>query len=160
MNEKATFLGLTNTHFTNPQGFDAKDNYSSAEDLAILSHYALTNYPLIAQIAQKEYVYIAKNSFHKQFDLYNWNGLLGVYPQIKGLKIGNTERAGKTIIAVSNREGKQIIVVLLGAPGILERDLWTSELFDAGYTKLTHLPKVNIKEENLQAKYNTWEYWN
>src|SRR2546429_401350 len=40
MNEKASFLKLSNTHFANPEGFDAVDNYSSADDLAVLASYA------------------------------------------------------------------------------------------------------------------------
>lgn len=53
MNTKAQLIGLKNSHFSNPQGFDSAQNYSTSEDLAILSHYALKNYPLIAEICKK-----------------------------------------------------------------------------------------------------------
>ena len=43
MNQKAHDLGLKNSHFTNPQGFDDPNHYSSASDLAVLAHYALSN---------------------------------------------------------------------------------------------------------------------
>ena len=56
MNEKAKFLGIKHTHFTNPQGFDNTEHYSSANDWAVLTHYALTNYPLIAQIVKQDFV--------------------------------------------------------------------------------------------------------
>lgn len=158
MNEKAKFLGLKNTHFTNPQGFDNRNNYSSAEDLIILSHYALENYPLIAQIVKKDYQFIPENQNHKLFDLYNWNGLLGVYPNILGVKIGNTSNAGNTIVVLSKRQGKKVIVALLGAPSLLERDLWASELLDLGFEKIANLAPIAVTEKQLEQKYSTWKY--
>lgn len=159
MNEKAKFLGLENTHFTNPQGFDNTNHFSSVYDLGILSQYALTQYPLISEIVKKDYQFLAANSDHKQFDLYNWNGLLGVYPHTEGLKIGNTDDAGKTTIVVSRRQNKPILVVSLGAPGVLERDLWTAQLLDLGYDKTLSLSPINVSEDQLKAKYQTWKYW-
>jgi D-alanyl-D-alanine carboxypeptidase len=160
MNKKAELLNLKNSHFTNPQGFDNTEHYSSAADLAILSHYAIQNYPLISEVAKKDYQYYSEDQNHKQADLYNWNGLLGTYPGVMGLKIGNTENASYTTIVLSEREGKKVLIVLLGAPGILERDLWASELLDQGFSKLSSLPPVNITEDQLKAKYKTWKYFN
>lgn len=159
MNAKAGYLGLKNTHFTNPQGFDSPEHYSSASDLAVLTHYALTNYPLISQIVQQDYVQLAANNDHKQFDLYNWNGLLDVYPNISGVKIGNTENAGTTTIVKSERNGKSILVVLLGTSGVLDRDLIASQLLDSGFATTLGLPPVKITESDLRAKYATWKYW-
>lgn len=160
MNEKAGFLGLKNTHFENPQGLDSRENYSSSYDLALLSHYALTNYSIITQIVQKDYEFLPENNNHKQFDLYNWNGLIGVYPGVKGLKIGNTEKAGYTTIVSAQRDGKNILTVLLGAPRVIERDLWASMLLDYGFKKADDLVSSNINEIQLEQKYSTWKYWN
>lgn len=160
MNKKAAFLGLSHTHFTNPQGFDNTEHYSSAEDLAVLTHYAMTQYPLFADIVKKDYVFLPQNSEHKQFDLYNWNGLIGVYPNVSGVKIGSTGDAGKTTIVTAERGGKTLMVVLLGAPGVLKRDLWAAQLLDAGFEHTLNLPRVNVTEEQLRAKYSTWEYFN
>lgn len=158
MNEKAKFLHLENTSFTNPQGFDDPKNFSSAEDLAILAHYALNNYPQISEIAKKDYEQLPDNEYHKGFDLYNWNGLIGVYPGAYGLKIGNTDEAGKTIVATAQRDDKKIAAVVLGAPGVLQRDLWAAQILDAGFEKLG-LDPANVTENQLQAKYSTWRYW-
>lgn len=160
MNEKAAFLGLKNTHFENPQGFDGQEHYSSAEDLALLTHYAMSTYPLVADIVRKDYALLEANDSHKKFDLYNWNGLIGVYPDVKGVKIGNTGRAKKTTVVLSEREGKKMLVVLLGAPGVLERDMWTAELLDLGYEEVLGLPCVCVTEEQLREKYSTWQFWN
>lgn len=158
MNEKASFLGLANSHFANPQGFDSSGNYSSAEDLAVLAQYALTNYPLIASIVKKDYQFLPANENHRNFDLYNWNGLLDVYPDIEGVKIGNTSDAGMTTVVLSNRNGKKIAAVVLGAPGIIQRDLWAAELLDIGYEKELGLNPVNVTEDQLREKYSTWRY--
>lgn len=160
MNRKAQILGLSHTHFSNPQGFDNVNHYSTPFDLAVLTGYALENYPLLAEIAKRDYEFLSANASHKQFDLYNWNGLIGVYPSTTGLKIGNTEDAGKTTIVVSQRGGTRLGAVLLGAPGILERDLWVAELLDTGYEKTRNMKRVAITEEDLQAKYATWNSWN
>ncbi len=160
MNVKAQYIGLKNTHFSNPQGFDASDNYSTAEDMAVLAHYAMTHYPLISEIVNKDFLILEKSENHKQFNLYNWNGLLGVYPGISGVKIGNTDDAKMTTLVISERDGKKLIAVMLGAPGVLERDLWTAQLLDAGFEKVSNLPPVAITKEQLYAKYDTWKYWN
>lgn len=86
--------------------------------MAVLSYYALKNYPLLAEIVKKDYVRLPANEYHKQFDLYNWQGLLGVYPNVFGLKIGNTDAAGTTTSIAAERDGKRILVVLLGAPDV------------------------------------------
>ena len=156
MNEKAKFLGLTDSSFANPQGFDDPNNYSTVKDLSILSEYALKNYPLISEIVKKDYVFLPANSIHKQFDLYNWNGLIGVYPETIGMKIGNTDDAGKTTIVVSNRSGKKILAILLGAPDNVSRDLGAAQLLDNGYATTLNLPRINITRRQLQEKYNTW----
>lgn len=160
MNEKAKLLGLANTHFSNPQGFDSKQNYSSSNDLAILAHYALTNYPEIRAIVQKDYAFLPKDHNHKQFDLYNWNGLLGVYPGVTGLKIGNTGRAGNTTIVSSTRSGQKLLAVVLGTNDVLERDMTAAHLLDIGFAKAYSLPEVQITEEQLLTKYSSWKYFN
>lgn len=156
MNEKALLLDLEGTSFANAQGFDDSANYSTVEDLAILSHYALKHYPLISEIAGKDQSVLPEDSYHGEFEFYNWNGLIGVYPNVTGLKIGNTEAAGKTTVVVSEREGKSMLAIVLGAPGIVERDLWAAALLDEGYQTSMGFTPVNVTEEELRAKYRSW----
>ncbi len=164
MNAKAQFLGLKNTHFTNPQGFDDQNPYSSSGDLAVLAHYALSNYPEIAGIVKKDYQFLPADQNHKQFDLYNWNGLIGAYPGTIGVKIGNTDAAGYTSVVLSDRinpnsgQDAKMMVVLLGAPGVLQRDMWASELLDLGFSQEGFEP-VNLTEQQLKDKYSSWQYW-
>ena len=158
MNQKAEFLGLRNTNFENPQGFDERNHFSSARDLAILSKYAIENYPLIAKIVKDDYEFLPENDKHKQFDLYNWNGLLGVYPGAYGVKIGYTDDAGRTTIVTAQRNGKRVVAVLLGAPGTISRDLWAGQLLDLGFSNYDISP-ANITTPMLKQKYSTWKYF-
>lgn len=160
MNEKAKLLHMDHTSFANPQGFDDTHNYSTTADLAILSHYALNNYPLIKEIVRLDYAFIAENEYHKQFDLNNWNGLIGTYPNAYGVKIGNTGDAKVTTMVAAEREGKHVGVVLLGAPGILERDMWGAQLLDLGFEQLAGMKPIEVTEEQLREKYATWKTWN
>lgn len=156
MNYKAAQLGLKNTSFTNPAGFDSPKNFSSVEDLSLLTHYALENYPLIKEIVAKPFADL-NSGLDTRFYLNNWNGLLGVYPGVFGVKIGNTAEAGQTTVVISEREGKKLMVVVLGAPGVLERDLWAAQLLDEGFSKMG-LPKINVSEDDLKVKYASWRY--
>lgn len=160
MNEKARAIGLKSSSFANPQGFDSKDHFSTVSDLAVLTYYALENYPKIRDIVQKDYVYLPSNNHHKRFDLNNWNGLIGVYPGTFGVKIGNTGNAGSTTAVVAERSGKKLIVIVLGAPGIIKRDLWAAQLLDLGFNLSLGLANVDVTEKQLKDKYATWKYWN
>lgn len=157
MNEKARILGLKNTNFSNPQGYDSRKNYSSAEDVAMLTRYALTNYPLITRIVQKDMEILPANDFHKEYKLYNWNGLLDVYPGVFGVKIGTTGAAGRTTVVGAEREGKKMLTVVLGAPGIIERDTWAAELLDYGFAQIAGLEPIAVTEDQLREKYLTWQ---
>lgn len=156
MNRKARFLGLTNTHFDNPQGFDSPGNYSTAYDLALLTSIIAENYPYIMDLVGKDQITIPRTSTHGRFDLLNWNGLIGVYPEVMGMKIGNTESAGKTTIVLSRRKNIRLLAVVLGTTTVVSRDLTAAGLLDAGYEKLEGAEPVNITEKLLLKKYDTW----
>jgi D-alanyl-D-alanine carboxypeptidase len=155
MNLKAQNLGMNDSKFTNAQGFDNPNHYSSIHDLAILSQYAMSEYPLIVEKVGEEFEDIDPTD--KRLKLRNWNGLLGVYPGVTGVKIGSTGDAGKTTVVLAEREGKKLLAILLGAPGVLERDLWTAKLLDAGFEKSLGLAPINISEVQLKEKYLSWQ---
>lgn len=113
MNQKAKELELSDTHFTNPIGFDEEGNYSSAYDLAMLGRYAY----------EKEFV--RKATIVKEMEISSTNGklnhkisttndLLGSYLKVLGLKTGTTVSAGQCLIAViESDKGHRIITVVL-----------------------------------------------
>jgi D-alanyl-D-alanine carboxypeptidase (penicillin-binding protein 5/6) len=114
MNERAVALGLADTHFANACGFDAPDHYASARDLARLADAALDK-PRIAAIVARESG-TAKTSDGKLFRFDNTNVLIGRVDGARGVKTGWTRVAGRCLVAMAERAGTRVLVVMLGAP--------------------------------------------
>jgi D-alanyl-D-alanine carboxypeptidase (penicillin-binding protein 5/6) len=114
MNERARALDLANTHFSNPCGFDADEQYSSARDLARMAHTALSH-PEFAELVAKARVQITTADGKRSFQLRNKNALIGTYAPAIGVKTGYTNRAGKCLIALAQKQGVQVMVVMLNA---------------------------------------------
>ena len=103
-------MGLRNTRFANPHGLDETGLYASAYDVALLGQ-ALLAVPELASIVSTKSYQAAWNGPL----LWNGNALLNLYPETLGVKIGYTERAGQTIVAAAERDGRRIIVSVLGS---------------------------------------------
>ena len=113
MNKRAALLGLTCTHFVDAHGLDRR-NRSCATDLAALAMRAM-NDPRIARIARKSYARVWPGSGPK-FTLHTTNRLLrDRYPGAIGLKTGYTSPAGFCLVAIVERGGRRIGIVLLGS---------------------------------------------
>jgi len=114
MNQKAEEIGLRNTHFTNPIGLDDPDHYSTAYDLAKLASYAMKNKEFALIVGTKEIVVsdVDEKIFHP---LSNINYLIGKIPGVKGVKTGWTQAAGECLVTFVEKEGKKIIIVVLGS---------------------------------------------
>lgn len=109
MNDKARVLGLSGTHFANPNGLDAKDHYSTAKDLAALAAYAMDN-PIFAKTVSTKTVSAGGRA------LRNHNKLLWMVEGAEGVKTGYTKAAGRALVSSASREGRRIIAVTLDAP--------------------------------------------
>lgn len=110
MNKRVSRLGLTNTRFVNPDGRDAPGQYSSAFDMALLGRDFLAD-SMLGKIA-------AAPSYQPDWPggvLWNGNYLLQAYRGAIGVKIGYTDEAGYTMVAAARREGRELIVVVLGS---------------------------------------------
>ena len=114
MNARAAALGLANTRFTNACGFDAPGHHASAQDLAKLADAALAS-PRIAAIVGRESG-TATASGGRTFRFDNTNVLVGRVDGARGVKTGWTRAAGRCLVAVAERGGTRVMVVLLGAP--------------------------------------------
>lgn len=106
MNDKARFLGLTGTHFENPNGLDSPGHYSTARDLAILSSYAMKN-PIFAKTVSTKTVTIGNRS------LRNHNKLLWQVDGADGVKTGFTKAAGRILVSSAVREGRRLVAVTI-----------------------------------------------
>ena len=126
MNAKVRALGLQDTNFTNPHGLDAPGHYSSAYDMAMLGRYAMKN-PEIAEIVKTK-------TWQPNWsgpELWNGNLLLWLYPDSDGMKIGWTEKAGQTIVASAQRDGRRLFIALMGSQ---DRYTDTIRLFDWAFS--------------------------
>lgn len=114
MNKKASSLNLRNTHFDNPAGFDSPKHFSSAKDLAIITEEALKNAQLAKIFATKDtdIVSLDKKYTHQ---LHNLNKLLSDVKGVLGVKTGYTEEAKENLVTYVDREGHQILTVILGS---------------------------------------------
>jgi D-alanyl-D-alanine carboxypeptidase len=115
MNQKAAQLHLRQTHFTNPSGLDDADHYSSAYDLAVVGATLLADYPDLRGIVDSKQVSIYPTAQHKAFNPVNIDRLLWTYPGAIGIKPGYTGAAGYCLAAAATRNGRTILVIVLGS---------------------------------------------
>jgi D-alanyl-D-alanine carboxypeptidase (penicillin-binding protein 5/6) len=108
MNERASELGLRQTRFINPHGLDEPDQRVSAVDLLHLT-LQLWEYPLFRQIVGTAATTVAGHA------LRSTNELLPTYPGAIGIKTGTSEAAGQGIVANIQRNGRQVIIIVLGS---------------------------------------------
>lgn len=116
MNQKATDLGLADSHFVNPHGFDANNHYTTAHDLVRLTRVALNN-PIFSQIVKTRKETVTDTTGQIKHNLDNTNKLLDSYLNVIGVKTGTTSEAGESLVssAVGN-DGQIVIVALLHSP--------------------------------------------
>ena len=112
MNQRAVQLGMLHTRFANACGHDAPQHYSSARDLATLAH-ALMQHPKALEFAGQSELRIGTTNLSRSFLLKSTNALIGRYPGARGLKTGRTPLAGNCLVAVAQRGGIQVLLVLL-----------------------------------------------
>lgn len=114
MNEKAKSLDLNNTTYRNVSGVESPGHVTTARDLATLASYAVQN-PIFAEIVQTQKILIKDVSGTYEHLLENTNELLGTIKGLKGIKTGWTANAGECLVTLTEREGRQIIVVVLNS---------------------------------------------
>ena len=108
MNAAAADLGLAGTHAVNPTGLDAPGAVSTARDMVTLTAELMNDQTFRAAVAQMT------AELHGQ-TFPNTNQLLSTYPGAIGAKTGSTTEAGSCVIAVAERDGRTVIVAVLGA---------------------------------------------
>ena len=109
MNDKARSLGMSQTHFENPNGLDSKNHYSTARDLAILASYAMEN-PIFSKTVSTKTVTIGNRV------LRNHNKLLWLYPGADGVKTGYTKAAGRILVSSATQNRRRLVAVTISDP--------------------------------------------
>ncbi len=142
MNARARKMGLTNTQFKNPNGFDAPGHYSTARDLAVLGREVLAN-PLLAgivataQYRMTGYLTVGRERTPVYHPVRTTNELLRSYRGANGIKTGTTPQAGEALVASVQRGDASLIAVMLGAT---DRFADARALFDWGFDRYEWLP--------------------
>ena len=128
MNDRARVLGLTQTHFNNPIGFDSFGQMSTPRELAWISMYALKN-ETIRNLVSKKSATIRDSSGEHSITLHSTNRLLSSHPSnFFGLKTGTTDGAGQCLISLAYAYGRPYLLVVLRSS-----DRWsdTLQLFES-----------------------------
>jgi D-alanyl-D-alanine carboxypeptidase len=130
MTLKAEALGMMGTHYVNASGLPDSRQISTARDLAILSHALMTDFP-------QYYSYFSTKQFsYEGRTMNNHNGLLLRMAGVDGLKTGFTTASGYNLAASATRDGKRLIVVVLGGTSNASRDNQVADLLETGFAVL------------------------
>lgn len=141
MNQRARQLGLTRTHFKNACGHDAPGHLSTASDLATLARAAMAE-PEFARRAGLKATRILTlktgNRSVRELEVSTHNHLIGRLDGAIGIKSGFTAKAGKCLVALAERNGHQVLLILLDAG-----DRWwdAHEAIDYALVRAPHLPR-------------------
>ena len=145
MNLRAHDLGLTHTVFHSPHGLPPgrgqTADLSTARDLAILARKLLTETDILRYTSTREHEFHHQNGQINK--LTNHNHLLGLVPGCDGLKTGWYEKAGYSLVATVQRNGRRIITVILGSPERKLRDITTTLLVEKGFAALSAFPALS-----------------
>ena len=152
MNQKAAELGMQDTHFVNCTGLDdgenAEEHRTSAYDIAIMSRELLKNHPDIKQFTTI-WMDTVRNG---TFGLSNTNKLVRFYQGATGLKTGYTSGAGHCLSATAQRDGMELIAVVMGADTSANRNAACKQLLDYGFANFAVITPELPEPEPVAVK--------
>ncbi len=147
-NEKAKELGMTNSHFTNVNGWPDEDHYMSSRDLAILSQKLVTDFPeYYPMFKEKKFTF-------NDISQTNRNPLLYSMPAADGLKTGHTEAAGYGLVASAVEKGRRLILVVNGLKSNRARAREAERLLRHGFRDFSVYPL--FKAGDIVDSANVW----
>ena len=152
MNARAKELGMNDTNFVNCTGLDdseeAKNHKTSAHDIALMSRELLKNHPDI-----KKYTTIWMDTVRDgAFGLSNTNKLVRFYQGATGLKTGFTSGAGYCLSASAEREGMELIAVVMGCETSAERFAACKSMLDYGFANYAVAAPQMPEDTNIPVK--------
>jgi len=112
MNTKALQLGMQHSHFVNPNGLPAPNQYSTARDMARLALAAYHSSTIRSIVSTKELSFRFASGRVEEF--HNTNLILRQYPYCNGMKTGYTQAAGHCLVSSGSTKGREVIAVVLG----------------------------------------------
>ena len=137
MNERAKGLGMDNTNFVNCNGLDAEGHVTSTRDIALMSRELIAKYPQIHDYSMIWMENITHNTSKgtSEFGLTNTNKLVRQYEYATGLKTGSTGEAKFCVSATGEKNGIEMIAVVMGAETSKERFADAVKLLNHGFGK-------------------------
>jgi serine-type D-Ala-D-Ala carboxypeptidase (penicillin-binding protein 5/6) len=124
MNQEAKELGLSETHFENPDGLPVPEMYSTAFDMVKLARALTRRFPdAFKYTSAKDFTF---DKIHQP----NFNALLFYDPRVNGLKTGHVEEAGYHLVASAHADGMDLISAVLGTPSATARRVESEKLID------------------------------
>jgi D-alanyl-D-alanine carboxypeptidase len=129
MNEEAQRLGMTSTHFSNPNGLPDDGRVTTARDLAVLARAAWNDFP-----EYRAYFRISAIRAGKRV-LPSYNTLLERYRGTNGMKTGFICASGFNMVASATRGGRTVIAVVLGESSALDRAETAAKLLAQGFRR-------------------------
>ena len=147
MNEKASELGMKNTHFVNTTGLHHEEHYSTVEDMALLLKYCLGNEIFREVIRAKEHEVSDSSGEKRIFTSTLHEHLTGrelINGEILGGKTGYTSRAGLCLASVAIIDGKEYLLVTAGALGTTSTEPFHVKDAVKVYKKIDRHPPVNF----------------
>ncbi|MCI8854476.1 MAG: D-alanyl-D-alanine carboxypeptidase [Lachnospiraceae bacterium] len=167
MNERAQGLGMADTHFVNCCGLDVEGHVTSAYDIALMSRELITKYPQIHNYSTiwMENITHTTRRGSEEFGLTNTNKLIRQYPYATGLKTGSTSQAKFCLSATAEKDGIELIAVIMAAPDPKIRFADAKNLLNYGYSKCSlykdtdKLPPVTLPvelgvKEEIKGEYD------
>ena len=142
MNERAAELGMEDTHFFNPTGLPAQGHVTSAYDIALMSRELILHHPDIRQFTTIWMDTLRDGAF----TLTNTNRLVRDYQGATGLKTGSTDAAGYCLAATAERDGMELIAVVLKSPTSAQRFESAKALLNYGFAAYA---LVNVTPERV-----------
>ena len=136
MNRRAAELGMNDTHFVNCTGLTAEGHVTSAYDIALMSRELILRHPDIRRFTTIWMDTIRGGTFQ----LANTNKLIRFYDGATGLKTGYTASAGYCISATAERDGMELIAVIMKAPDKDTRSSDAKALLSYGFAAYTLAP--------------------
>ena len=154
MNARAKELGMEHTHFVNCTGLDdepeATQHLTCAYDIAVMSRQLLANHPDI-----KKFTTIWMDTVRSgSFGLANTNKMVRFYQGATGLKTGFTAKAGYCLSASAQREGMELIAVVMGAESSKDRFATCKQLLDYGFANFA-LVSPETPDASVPVKLGT-----
>ncbi len=147
MNERANELGMTNTHFVNCTGLDAEGHLTTAYDVAVMSS-ALIKHDLI-----KDYSTVWMDTLRDgKSELVNTNKLVRFYEGTTGLKTGTTSTAKYCLSATAERNGLELVAVVMAGESSNDRFGGAKKLLDYGFANYNYSSIDAGLEENTELK--------